>query len=67
MPQPPASVTSQSHPFSHRLVTADLVNVQDISVEKIGFVPTVLGFGDLVCQTASGAGSGAPGTATMVL
>ncbi|MCH8051869.1 MAG: hypothetical protein IIC86_07620, partial [Chloroflexi bacterium] len=52
MPQPPASVTSQSHPFSHRLVTADLVNVQDISVEKIGFVPTVLGFGDVVCQTA---------------
>ena len=64
MPQPPASVTSQSHPFSHRLATADLVNVQDISVEKIGFIPTVLGFGDVVCQTASGAGGGALGTAT---
>lgn len=42
------------HPFSHRLATADLVNVQDISVEKIGLLPTMLGFGDVVCQTASG-------------
>ena len=49
----------KSHPFSHRLATADLVNVQDISVEKIGFVATTLGFGDVVCQTASGAGGGA--------
>jgi hypothetical protein len=49
----------KSHPFSHRLATADLVNVQDISVEKIGFVATTLGFGDVVCQTASGAEGGA--------
>jgi hypothetical protein len=40
------------HPFSHRLATADLVNIQDITVEKIGFIPTVCGFGDVVCETA---------------
>ncbi|HUF52443.1 MAG TPA: PH domain-containing protein [Dehalococcoidia bacterium] len=46
------------HPFSHHLATADLVNVQDISVDKIGFIATILKFGDVVCQTAS-AGPGA--------
>lgn len=49
----------KSNPFNHRLATADLVNVQDISVEKIGFIPTMLGFGDVVCQTASGGDGGA--------
>jgi hypothetical protein len=47
------------HPFSHRLATADLVNLQDISVEKIGVFPTLLGFGDVVCETASASGGGA--------
>jgi hypothetical protein len=44
----------KSNPFNHRLSTADLVNVQDISVEKIGLAATVLSFGDVVCQTAAG-------------
>ena len=35
-------------------------------MEKIGFVPTVLGFGDVVCQTASGAGGGAGAETTVV-
>lgn len=47
------------HPFSHHLATADLINVQDIAVDKVGVIPTMLGFGDVVCQTASGAGGGA--------
>ena len=46
------------HPFSHRLSTADLVNVQDISVEKIGITATILRFGDVVCETAGGGASG---------
>jgi hypothetical protein len=49
------------HPFSHRLATADLVNVQDISVEKIGLIATVFRFGDVVCQTAA-AGPGGSGS-----
>jgi hypothetical protein len=41
------------HPFSHRLATTDLVNVQDITVEKHGVLPSVLNFGDIVVQTAA--------------
>ena len=40
------------HPFSLRVATADLVNVQDMSIEKDGIIPSILGFGDVVCQTA---------------
>ena len=46
----------KAHPFSKRVATADLVNIQDMSVLKSGIVPTVLGFGDIVCETA-GAGA----------
>lgn len=46
------------HPFSHRLATADLVNVQDIAVEKIGFIATIFKFGDVVCQTAAAGAQG---------
>jgi len=40
------------HPFSLRVGTADLVNVQDMSIEKSGIIATLLDFGDVVCQTA---------------
>jgi hypothetical protein len=40
-------------PFQLRIATADLVNVQDMSIEKSGVISTVLNFGDVVCQTAS--------------
>jgi hypothetical protein len=33
--------------------TADLVNVQDMSVERKGLLATMLDFGNVVCQTAS--------------
>jgi len=42
----------KSHPFDLRLQTADLVNVQDIGVQRKGLFATVLHFGDVVCATA---------------
>ena len=41
------------HPFDMSISTADLVNVQDMSVERSGVLRTMLDFGDVVCQTAS--------------
>jgi hypothetical protein len=40
------------HPLSLRVNTADLVNLQDIKVEKKGLTATMLNYGDVVCQTA---------------
>jgi hypothetical protein len=40
------------HPFSLRVSSADLVNVQDISIERNGIIQTTLDFGDIVCQTS---------------
>jgi hypothetical protein len=40
-------------PFSLRIATADLVNVQDMSVERDGLLRTMLDYGDIVCQTAA--------------
>ncbi len=41
------------HPFDMSISTADLVNVQDMSVERTGVLKTMLDFGDIICQTAS--------------
>jgi hypothetical protein len=46
----------KKHPFSHRLSTADLVNVQDMTVERNGPLQTMLNYGDIVCETASDGG-----------
>lgn len=46
----------KSSPFSHRLSTADLVNVQDMTVERRGILQTVLNYGDIVCETAADGG-----------
>jgi hypothetical protein len=46
----------KKHPFSHRLSTADLVNVQDMTVERKGVLQTMLNYGDIVCETASDGG-----------
>jgi hypothetical protein len=40
------------NPFNLRVSSADLVNVQDISIERVGIIPTTLDFGDIVCQTS---------------
>jgi hypothetical protein len=42
----------RKHPFSLAITSADLVNVQDISVERNGILRTTLDYGDIVCQTA---------------
>jgi hypothetical protein len=41
------------HPFDMTVSTADLVNVQDMTVGRTGILRTLLDFGDVVCQTAS--------------
>ena len=41
------------HPFDMTVSTADLVNVQDMTIERRGILSTVLDFGNVVCQTAS--------------
>lgn len=43
----------KSNPFSHQLSTADLVNVQDMTVNRRGLLATMLNYGDIVCETAS--------------
>jgi hypothetical protein len=44
----------KAHPFSLRVSTADLVNVQDMSVSKAGLFATILNFGNVDCETAGG-------------
>jgi hypothetical protein len=41
------------HPFDMSISTADLVNIQDMTVERSGILRTMLDFGNVVCQTAS--------------
>lgn len=42
----------KANPFSSRIATADLINMQDITVSKQGVVATFLDFGNVLCQTA---------------
>jgi hypothetical protein len=42
------------HPFNLRLSTADLVNVQDMTVSRNGVLQTAFDYGDIIFQTASG-------------
>jgi len=41
------------HPLRHTLASADLVNIQDMTVEKRGLFASLMNFGDVVCQTAA--------------
>jgi hypothetical protein len=41
------------HPFNLGISTADLVNVQDMTIERSGVLRTLLDYGDIVCQTAA--------------
>ncbi|MPZ48455.1 MAG: hypothetical protein GEU75_03935 [Dehalococcoidia bacterium] len=43
----------KTNPFSLKISTADLVNVQDITVDRHGVVRTLLDYGDIICQTAA--------------
>jgi len=41
------------NPFGLKISTADLVNIQDMTVVRSGILPTALNYGDIVCQTAA--------------
>ncbi len=45
--------STKTNPFSLKMSTADLVNVQDMTVERDGIFRTMFNFGDIVCQTAA--------------
>jgi hypothetical protein len=45
--------STKTSPFRMKLSTADLVNVQDMTVEREGIFQTMLDYGDIVCQTAA--------------
>jgi hypothetical protein len=40
------------HWFHHQMASADLIDVEDISVRKEGLLPTAFNYGDVRCQTA---------------
>ena len=42
----------KAHPLNLRVATADLVNIQDMSVVKSGLTPTLLNYGTVVLETA---------------
>jgi membrane protein YdbS with pleckstrin-like domain len=44
-------------PFNLRISTADLVNIQDMSVDRHGPLQTMLNYGDVVCETAGAGGN----------
>jgi hypothetical protein len=45
--------SNKSNPFNLKMSTADLVNIQDMTVERDGIFRTMLDYGDIVCQTAA--------------
>lgn len=42
----------KQNPFNLRVSSADLINVQDISVQRKGILQSTLNFGDIACQTS---------------
>ena len=42
----------RSNPFNKHVATADLVNIQDMKVERRGITATLLGYSDLICSTS---------------
>ena len=45
--------STKTTPFNLKISTADLVNVQDMTVERNGILRTMFNYGDIVCQTAA--------------
>jgi hypothetical protein len=41
------------NPFHHRVSSADLVNVQDMTVERNGILQSALDYGQIICKTAA--------------
>ncbi len=44
--------STKPSPIRHIVSSADLINVEDIHVDKKGLFQTILDYGDVVCQTA---------------
>ncbi len=44
--------STKPSPIRHIVSSADLINVEDIHVDKKGVFQTILDYGDVVCQTA---------------
>lgn len=42
----------KKHPWNLRVATADLVNIQDMTVVKNGPIESLMNFGNVVCETA---------------
>jgi hypothetical protein len=42
----------RNHPLNMQISTADLVNIQDMTIRRNGLLRTMLDYGDVVCQTA---------------
>ena len=49
--------SQRQHWFNHDLESADLVNLQDISILKNGVLHTVFNYGDVRCETAGSTSS----------
>lgn len=47
--------STKNHWFHHRMASTDLINIEEMTIERNGIFPTIFGFGDLICQTAGGA------------
>jgi len=47
--------STKNHWFHHRMASTDLINIEEMTIERSGVFPTLFGFGDLICQTAGGA------------
>ena len=45
--------SNKRHPFNLQISTADLVNLQDMTVRRHGLLQTIFDFGDIDCQTAA--------------
>ncbi len=45
--------STKTTPFTLKISTADLVNVQDMTVERDGIFRTIFNYGDVICQTAA--------------
>ena len=44
--------STKFHWFHQRMSSADLVNVEDLSIRKEGVLPTMFNFGNVICQTS---------------
>ena len=42
----------RNNPLNMQISTADLVNIQDMTIHRNGLLKTMLDYGDVICQTA---------------